>query len=58
VCIDAADANDDGKVNLADAITILGYLFSGAASLPGPFAECGSDPTADTLGCEARACGL
>ena len=52
-CIDAADANDDSQLNVADAVTMLGHLFSGSGDLPAPFAECGIDPTADTLDCES-----
>jgi len=54
-CFDAADANDDGAVDIADGIKILGHLFAGDGPLPGPFGECGLDPTEDppdTLGCE------
>ena len=52
-CSDAADANDDGSVDLADGITCLNWLFVGGAepSAPGPY-ECGSDPSDDTLDCE------
>jgi hypothetical protein len=45
-CHDASDANDDGAVDIADPIAILGSLFLGA---PGPSTECQTDPTADTL---------
>jgi len=45
-CADAADANDDGGLNVADAVAILGYLFGGAGPLPAPGpSECGSDGT-------------
>ncbi|HNR99925.1 MAG TPA: hypothetical protein PKX48_05310 [Planctomycetota bacterium] len=54
-CADAADANDDGKVDIADAVKVLGHLFGGAGALPDPFAECGTDPTEDDLGCESFA---
>ena len=49
-CEDAADANDDGLVNIADAIQILEFLFVGGAPLPEPV-ECGVDPTDDPLDC-------
>ena len=45
--MDAADANDDGQVNIADAIALLGHLFGGVPSLPAPFPGCGTDPTGD-----------
>jgi len=53
-CMDSADANDSGTVDLSDAITILLYLFGGGPppAAPGP-SECGVDPTPDGLGCEA-----
>jgi hypothetical protein len=56
-CRKAADANDDGRVNVADAIGILQLLVVGV-SLPAPFPDCGVDPTDDRLACETyRACG-
>ncbi|MCA8962980.1 MAG: hypothetical protein KDC38_20800, partial [Planctomycetes bacterium] len=52
-CVDAADSNDDGAVDVADAIHLLGYLFSGTAAPPAPGATtCGVDPSADALGCD------
>ena len=51
-CFDAADANDDGKLDIADAIKVLGHLFASEGPLPGPFAECGLDPSDDELTCE------
>ncbi|MGE3164133.1 MAG: PQQ-dependent sugar dehydrogenase [Planctomycetota bacterium] len=53
-CMDACDGNDDGASNIADVITILGFLFS-SGPLPPP-SSCGSDPTADALGCAQSAC--
>jgi hypothetical protein len=50
-CLDAADANDDGKVGITDAVMVLLHLFLGGAGLPEPFAACGADPSADDLGC-------
>ena len=47
----AAHRGWEGDVDIADAITILGYLFAGSGPLPPPFAECGIDPTDDTLDC-------
>ena len=52
-CLDACDANDDGSLNIADAVYLLGYAFAGGAKPPAPFPECGPDPTADALECEA-----
>jgi hypothetical protein len=53
-CLDGADANDDGLVDITDAIRLLQHLFLGGGSLPPP-AACGGDPTADDLGC-AQGC--
>ena len=52
VCQDACDANDDGKVNLADSMFILNYLFIFGPIMPapGPLTP-GSDPTEDDLDC-------
>lgn len=55
-CLDACDANDDGLLDLADAITMLGLTFTGTpATLPAPDI-CGFDPTPDPLGCAAGTC--
>ena len=59
-CFDAADTDDNGVLELTDAVRIFSWLFSGGAPpLPptpssGAYAEgdCGEDPTADGLGCE------
>ena len=51
-CLDAADGNDDGTVDISDAITILLYLFTDRGDLPDPFGTCGIDPTADALSCK------
>ena len=50
-CLDAADANDDGALNIADPIRLLGYLFAHGAVLPAPFDTLGFDPTGDALEC-------
>ena len=63
-CLDACDCNDDGRIDLADAICVLQfYLQSGTfPPAPGPGLEMvsdggiretsrGVDPTADKLGC-------
>jgi hypothetical protein len=52
-CEDAGDANDDGLLDTSDAVAILGHLFLGQEPLPGPFSECGSDPTDDALMCQS-----
>jgi hypothetical protein len=50
-CLDAADVNDDGKINVSDAIVLLRHLFQGGAAPPEPYDAPGPDPTADDLGC-------
>jgi hypothetical protein len=51
-CLDAADANDDARVDISDVIYILNYLFLGGAPPPDPGPNvCGTDPTIDLLGC-------
>jgi len=50
-CLDAADANDDGRVDLSDAIRVLLHLFARTGDLPEPFSQCDIDPTGDELGC-------
>ena len=56
-CADAADANDDGGVTLTDAIYSLNYSFRGGNAPPAPFPGCGTDDTADDLGCLAATAG-
>jgi hypothetical protein len=54
-CLDAADANDDGFVNLADPIYTIQYLFLGGPQVRSPFPDCGFDPSGDedvNLGCQ------
>ncbi len=51
-CADAADVDDNGRLDSSDAIGLLDYLFrSGEAPRP-PFPGRGDDATADPLGCE------
>ncbi len=50
-CLDAADANDDGSVNVADGVYILQYLFVNGPTLSPPFFTCGYDETHDGLRC-------
>jgi hypothetical protein len=51
-CLKAADSNDDGQIDLSDPIWTLSYLFLGGRPPPTPFAECGFDPTDDSLSCD------
>src|SRR5206468_3480032 len=50
-CLDACDANDDGRVDLADSVYILRYLFKFDRSPKAPFPEPGADPSYDKLSC-------
>ena len=50
-CDDAADVNDDGTINIADAVFSLVYQFAGGPPPPEPFPDPGIDPTDDALGC-------
>ncbi len=55
-CLDACDCNDDGRIDLADAMCSLGYQFSGGSAPPAPGTGLdggapGPDPTADGLDC-------
>ncbi len=56
-CLDAADGNDDGAVDISDPIRLLGHLFVSEAPPPPPYgtipAACGPDPTPDELKCAA-----
>ena len=55
-CLDAADTNDDGCVNIVDA-----YLYPGVCPFLGlgscepfpPYPGCGPDPKSDFLGCKS-----
>lgn len=50
-CLDAADADDNGSLQLTDGLVILNFLFrSGVAPAP-PFPNPGLDPTDDGLDC-------
>ncbi len=54
-CLDAADANDDGQITLADPIYTLAALFIPEIVIPDPWPDCGEDPSEDELGCESFA---
>ena len=50
-CADAADTNDDGAVDISDAIYSFSYLFWGGPEPSAPFPSPGFDPTGDVLLC-------
>jgi hypothetical protein len=50
-CQDAMDSDDNGMIDLTDAVAVLEYLFLQGPDLAPPFPGPGADPTADNLGC-------
>ena len=51
-CLDAADLNDDGYVNVTDSTQLLNYIHTPGSLAPSaPFPEAGRDPTTDSLDC-------
>ena len=50
-CLDAADANDDGHLDVSDPISLLVGLFLDGSEPPKPRETFGLDPTADRLSC-------
>ncbi|MBI4602024.1 MAG: hypothetical protein HY721_08690 [Planctomycetes bacterium] len=56
-CLDACDANDDGRLDISDTVRILTWLFTNGVvpPAPGPVTP-GVDPTDDKLACDATGC--
>jgi hypothetical protein len=52
-CLDAADSNDSGAVDISDAVYSLQFLFIGGPAPKSPFPECGMDPFLDDLTSES-----
>jgi hypothetical protein len=50
-CEDAADFNDDGRLNLEDPLLLIHFLFAPTAGTGGAILQEGADPTPDQLGC-------
>ncbi|MFN0057383.1 MAG: hypothetical protein ACKVX7_02915 [Planctomycetota bacterium] len=50
-CIDAYDANDDGEVDISDAVLVLAFLFAQGTAPPAPLTIATPDPTPDGLPC-------
>jgi hypothetical protein len=51
-CREAGDCNDDGELNVTDAVYLLEYLFMAGPSLPAPWPEPGPDLDGDDLPCD------
>jgi hypothetical protein len=57
LCLDAADADDDGSIQMGDALHILKHLYvPGSPPPPPPFPDCGYDNTPDSLTCQEHPC--
>jgi len=54
-CLDTADSDDSGELDITDAIYLFNHLFLGGPALPPPVA-CGEDPTPDALDCLSSTC--
>lgn len=50
-CPDAGDADDNGGVNLTDAVYLLNFLFIGGPQPPHPFPTPGVETGQDDLAC-------
>jgi len=50
-CMKSGDVNDDGKVQLYDALELLSSIFYRHSAPPPPFVKAGVDPTPDSLTC-------
>jgi hypothetical protein len=56
-CLDAADFNDDGRINISDPSYLLNWRFLAARPPPPPFPDCGMDETRDSIrGCVGSGC--
>ena len=55
VCLDALDANDDGRITLEDALYLTLFTLDGGPPPPEPFPKPGADSTSDPITCEKAA---
>jgi len=61
-CMDAADVDDDGVVNIADPLYLLAFTFGAGPPPPDPTfmtftdADCGPDTVSDSLDCMTSFC--
>ena len=55
-CLDAADINGDGRINIVDPIRLLSWGFGEGADPEAPFSDCGVDPDDkdEDLDCESH----
>ena len=51
LCLRAADADDDGDIDITDAIYGLDFQWFGGEPIPAPYPACGVDPIDDELTC-------
>ena len=47
--LDAADVNDDGRIDTGDLTTITSVLYQKIGSIPPPYPVAGRDPTPDAI---------
>lgn len=52
LCEAAADTDDNGSVELTDAIYLIRYLFLSGDPIPGPFPTCGTAPRRNEFLCQ------
>ena len=56
-CLDSSDIDDNGKVEVTDAIQLLTWKFLGGPSPAPPYPECAVDPVGDSIdACETSPC--
>jgi len=51
-CLEACNSNDDGQVDISDAVYQLNFCFLGGTAPPAPADTCGADPT-PSVSCES-----
>jgi hypothetical protein len=56
-CADAADADDNGTLEITDTVYLFGFLFLGGDPPPAPGpSDCGEDGNSDKLDCASASC--
>jgi len=53
LCLDAADVDDSGTLDITDAVYSLSFQFLGGEPPPGPFPGCGIEEPIDGLDCQS-----